>query len=69
VQDWMLLRLPRRAAIMREAAALLDRVAWESGRLITRATAADCLAPLLADTGDELSESALADAADTARLL
>ena len=39
VQDWLLLRLPRHPAALREAAARLDRAALASGGGVTRAVA------------------------------
>jgi chromosomal replication initiation ATPase DnaA len=68
VQDWILLRLPRQAAAMREAAALLDRAQFEAKRPVTRRLAEDCLAPLLAGD-DEISRSASQDAAAMTPLL
>jgi chromosomal replication initiation ATPase DnaA len=44
VQDWLLLRLPRHPAALREAAARLDRAALAQGRGVTRALAAEVLA-------------------------
>ncbi len=41
IQDWLLLRLPRTPAAIREAAARLDRAALVAGRRVTRAVAAD----------------------------
>ena len=43
VQDWLLLRLPRTEAAMREAAARLDRAALAAGRPVSRALAAAIL--------------------------
>jgi hypothetical protein len=51
VQDWMLLRLPRTARAMREAAARLDRLALARGGPVTRALAAEALAGMV-DNGD-----------------
>jgi chromosomal replication initiation ATPase DnaA len=56
VQDWMRRRLPRRAGVMREAAALLDRAQYEAARHVTRRMAEDCLASLLTES-DEVSAS------------
>jgi chromosomal replication initiation ATPase DnaA len=56
VQDWMRRHLPRRAAVLREAAARLDRAQFEAGRHVTRRLAEDCLAPLLTEC-DEISAS------------
>lgn len=47
VQDWLLLRLPRTAAAIREAAARLDHAALAAGSRITRGLAAEQLADLL----------------------
>ena len=49
VQNWLLLRLPRDPALLREAAARLDRASLEAGRRVTQAAAA-CL---LGDLGIE----------------
>ena len=46
VQDYLLARLPRQGAALREAAACLDRVSLASGRAVTRATAAEVVARL-----------------------
>ncbi|WP_158742492.1 HdaA/DnaA family protein [Acidisphaera sp. L21] len=43
VQDWLLLRLPREPAALREAAARLDHAALAAGRRITQAIAAQVL--------------------------
>ena len=51
VQDWLLLRLPRTPAAMREAAARLDRAALAAGRRVTRAVAAAAHARGMADCG------------------
>ena len=52
VQDWLLLRLPRTQAAMREAAARLDHGALAAGRGVTRALAAAVLDEL-ADQDDD----------------
>jgi chromosomal replication initiation ATPase DnaA len=44
VQDWLLTRLPRSGAAMREAAACLDRVSLAAGGRVTRMVAAEVLA-------------------------
>jgi DnaA regulatory inactivator Hda len=44
VQDWLLLRLPRSAAALREAVAHLDQASLASGRAITLPLAAELLA-------------------------
>ena len=41
VQDWLLLRLPRNGADLREAAARLDRAALAAGRGVSRSLAAE----------------------------
>ncbi len=46
--EWLLLRLPRDADAMREAARLLDQAALASGTSVTRALAASVLETLLA---------------------
>ena len=46
VQDWLLTRLPRTPAAVRESAARLDRAALASGRAVTRPVAATVLADL-----------------------
>ncbi len=48
VVEWLLLRLPRRADAMREAARRLDHAALASGTAVTRALAAAVLDELLA---------------------
>lgn len=48
VQDWLLLRLPRTQAAIREAAARLDRASLAAGRAIGRTLAAEVLAELCA---------------------
>ncbi len=47
VVEWLLLRLPRRADAMREAARLLDQAALASGTGVTRALAASVLDEML----------------------
>jgi chromosomal replication initiation ATPase DnaA len=44
VQEWLLLRLPRSPAALREAVARLDRASLESGMAITRSLATEVLA-------------------------
>jgi chromosomal replication initiation ATPase DnaA len=68
VQDWMLRRLPRHAAAMRQAAELLDNGQLAAHRTVTRRLAEDCLAPLLA-ASDEISRSDAPDAASSPPLL
>ncbi len=50
VQAWLLTRLPRNPAVLREAAARLDYAALAAQRAPNRAMAAAALAPLLDDT-------------------
>jgi chromosomal replication initiation ATPase DnaA len=57
LQDWLLLRLPRTAAAMDEAAARLDRAALAAGGGVTRRLAAAALAGLL-DADDDSMEVA-----------
>ena len=47
VQDWLLLRLPRTPAAIRDAAARLDHAALAAGSRVTRGLAAEQLADLL----------------------
>ena len=65
VVDWLLLRLPRRADAMREAARLLDQAALASGGAVTRSLAGLVLAELLAGPAREVLE----DTPDAASLL
>ena len=51
VQNYLLARLPRHGAALRDAAACLDRLSLAAGRAVTRAIAAEVLARL--GTGDE----------------
>ena len=54
VQDWLLARLPRTGAALREAAARLDRASLAEGRRVTRALAARVLPGVeMAEAGDE----------------
>jgi chromosomal replication initiation ATPase DnaA len=46
VQEWLLLRLPRTAAALREAVARLDRAQLATGRAITRGLAAAIVAEM-----------------------
>jgi len=58
VQDWLLTRLPRTPAAMREAAARLDRAALAAGAPVTRTLAAAALADLIHDTsGTDAAEA------------
>jgi chromosomal replication initiation ATPase DnaA len=52
LQDWLLLRLPRSPAALREAVARLDRAALAAGGTVTRTIAAG----VLADMGEVPSE-------------
>ena len=53
VQDWLLLRLPRSQAAIREAAARLDRAALATGGGVTKTLAATVLAGFPAEDEDE----------------
>ena len=55
LQAWLLTRLPRDPAALRDAAARLDHAALAAQRAPTRATAASALAPLLAPLDDDNS--------------
>ena len=56
VQDYLLTRLPRTGAAMREAAARLDRASLAAGRRVSRKLAAEILAGMAEDGGfDEVS--------------
>jgi len=50
IQDWLLARLPREAAVLAEAAARLDRAAMAGGGAVTRPLARAVLAGLLDGT-------------------
>ncbi len=50
VQAWLLARLPRTPAALREAAARLDRAALRAGRAVGRALAAEVLEEMAAET-------------------
>jgi len=65
VQDWLLLRLPRTAAVVREAANRLDRQGLERGIAIGRSLAADVLDELRNDP--EFQESFESTDADLSR--
>jgi chromosomal replication initiation ATPase DnaA len=52
VQDFLLARLPRHGAALREAAARLDRASLAAGRRVTRAIASDIIAGLQAEEAD-----------------
>jgi chromosomal replication initiation ATPase DnaA len=51
VRNYLLTHLPRTAAVMREAVARLDRVAFDHGARLTRALAAELLADLCNSDG------------------
>jgi chromosomal replication initiation ATPase DnaA len=53
LQDWLLLRLPRSPAALREAVARLDRAALAAGGAVTRPIAAAVLAAMGAGRADE----------------
>jgi chromosomal replication initiation ATPase DnaA len=55
VQDWLLTRLPRTPAALRQAAALLDRAALAAGGAVTRPLARSALADLL--QGEEAGQT------------
>jgi chromosomal replication initiation ATPase DnaA len=57
VQDWLLLRLPRSPAALREAVARLDRESLVSGHAITRALAGRVLKDFAPADADEVSMS------------
>jgi hypothetical protein len=52
VQDWLLLRLPRHPAALREAAARLDRAALAAGGGVTRGLA-EPIALAIAEAEDQ----------------
>jgi chromosomal replication initiation ATPase DnaA len=54
VQAYLLARLPRSCAALREAASRLDRASLAAGKRVTRALAADMLAQLQVETEAEL---------------
>lgn len=57
IHDYLLARLPRHGAALREAACRLDRASLASGRAVTRAMAADILARMGAEDPPEDAES------------
>lgn len=61
VQDWLLLRLPRDAAAMSEAAARLDRAALAGGSSITRQLAAAVLSDMAGGENDLYEDSVSED--------
>ncbi len=58
VQDYLLLHLPRTPAVLRLAAARLDRAAYSARGAITRALATMALADLLAASDDDIPVAA-----------
>lgn len=58
VQGWLLRRLPRTGAALREAVVRLDEASLAGGRAITRPLAAEVLANLIDAPPNEISESA-----------
>jgi chromosomal replication initiation ATPase DnaA len=73
LQDWLLLRLPRTSAVLRESAARLDRLALASGGPVTRALAAEVLAELgdrnRIETDEDLTPDPAATSPPAPRLL
>ncbi len=70
VQAYLLARLPRSCAALREAAARLDQVSLAAGSRITRAVAAEILAGLdIASPDDECAAASASPSPDAARLL
>jgi chromosomal replication initiation ATPase DnaA len=57
LQDWLLARLPRHPAALREAAARLDRHALATGGRVTRAMAAAFIAKLATQSCDDSANS------------
>lgn len=60
LQDWLLARLPRHPAALREAAARLDRQALAAGGRVTRAMAAELVAAI-GEGACEFSDTTLAE--------
>jgi chromosomal replication initiation ATPase DnaA len=58
LQDWLLARLPRHPAALREAVARLDRSAMAAGRRVTRSMAAGLVAALNGEPGEGLETAA-----------
>jgi chromosomal replication initiation ATPase DnaA len=58
VQAWLLKRLPRSAAALRDAVVRLDRESLVRGTAITRKLATEVLPDLLGEPGDEFPEDA-----------
>jgi chromosomal replication initiation ATPase DnaA len=57
LQDWLLARLPRHPAALREAVAGLDRQALAAGGRVTRSMAAACIARIAARSCDDSANS------------
>jgi len=57
VQAYLLARLPRSCAALREAAARLDRLSLAAGKRVSRRMASVMLAELLAETGTEFFQN------------
>jgi chromosomal replication initiation ATPase DnaA len=58
LQDWLLTRLPRHPAALREAVGRLDRAAMAAGRPVTRTMAAALVATMSGDQGEGSANSA-----------
>jgi chromosomal replication initiation ATPase DnaA len=58
LQEWLLARLPRHPAALREAVARLDRAAMAAGGRVTRAMAAGLVAAMSGETGEGSEKSA-----------
>ncbi|HEX3574065.1 MAG TPA: chromosomal replication initiator DnaA [Rhodopila sp.] len=69
VQDWLLLRLPRSPAALREAVARLDRESLVSRHAITRALAARVLKDFAPADADEVSMSGVDPSSEGHRFL
>jgi chromosomal replication initiation ATPase DnaA len=69
VRKWLLLRLPRSPAVLREAVARLDRESLVSGIAITRQLAARVLNEISAMESREPSTSGIAPSSSTRRFL
>jgi chromosomal replication initiation ATPase DnaA len=57
LQDWLLARLPRHPAALREAVARLDRAAMAAGGRVTRAMAAGLVTAMAGEPGDSSDNS------------
>lgn len=71
VQDYLLARLPRTGAAMREAAARLDRASLAAGKRVSRRIAADVIASLVEDgaADEDFAQQAAAPSRTAPRLL